>query len=253
MNIVWATLPYLLAIMMVMTGARPASAQEGPPPTPEPPARPSPARPFGDAFRDMRHLPTRDNLDWLVIGLGAAIAGHSADSRIAGNWPEQASPMFKPGSIIGGTPLQLGAAFGTYMIGRAANSPRATSVGGDLVRAQLLAELMTTGVKQATRRTRPDGSRFSFPSGHTSVTFASATVLQRHFGWKVGVPAYAVASYVAASRVEMRRHYLSDVAFGAALGILAGRTVTVGRGHKLVLAPMLTTRGRGAAFTWVGR
>ena len=75
--------------------------------------------------------------------------------------------------------------------------------------------------KQATRRSRPEGTGYSFPSGHTTVTFASATVLQRHFGWKVGLPAYAVASYVAASRVEMKRHYLSDVAFGAALGIVA--------------------------------
>ena len=72
---------------------------------------------------------------------------------------------------------------------------------------------------------------FSFPSGHSSVTFATATVLQRNFGWKAGVPAYALASYVAASRVQMKRHFFSDVAFGAAIGIVAGRTVTVGRGR----------------------
>ena len=85
------------------------------------------------------------------------------------------------------------------------------------------------------------------------MAFASATVLQRHFGWKVGVPAYAVASYVAASRVEVKHHYLSDVAFGAALGIVAGRTVPVGHGHRLVLTPMVTPDGAGAGFTWMGR
>jgi membrane-associated phospholipid phosphatase len=57
------------------------------------------------------------------------------------------------------------------------------------------------------------------------VTFASATVLQRHFGWK-GAIAYTAAAYVAASRLHENRHYLSDVVFGAAIGTVAGRTVT---------------------------
>src|SRR5262249_47177001 len=112
---------------------------------------------------------------------------------------------------------------------------------------------LTFGIKEATRRARPEGSGFSFPSGHTTVAFASATVLQRHFGWKVGIPAYGVATYVAASRVQMKRHYLSDVAFGAALGIVAGRTVTVGRGHQLMLTPLASTDGPGLGFTWMGR
>jgi hypothetical protein len=50
-------------------------------------------------------------------------------------------------------------------------------------------------------------------------------VLQRHFGWK-GALAYSVSAYVAASRLHENRHYLSDVIFGAAIGTVAGRTVT---------------------------
>ena len=84
------------------------------------------------------------------------------------------------------------------------------------------------------------------------MTFATATVLQQHFVWKVGVPAYAAAAYVAASRIQMKRHYASDVAFGAALGILAGRTVTMGR-TGWALAPMAAPGGAGAGFTWVGK
>ena len=57
-----------------------------------------------------------------------------------------------------------------------------------------MAEVLTLAVKAAVRRTRPEGAGFSFPSGHATITFASATVLQQHFGWKVGVPAYAVAA-----------------------------------------------------------
>jgi hypothetical protein len=66
---------------------------------------------------------------------------------------------------------------------------------------------------------------FSFPSGHSASSFATAAVLQRHFGWKVGVPAYVIAGYVATARVHDNRHYLSDVVFGAAMGIAGERTV----------------------------
>jgi membrane-associated phospholipid phosphatase len=86
------------------------------------------------------------------------------------------------------------------------------------------------------------------------VTFASATVLQRNFGWKAGVPAYAFATYVAASRVQEKRHFLSDVAFGAAIGIAAGRTVTIGRGgREFALGPVAVPGGGGLQFTWVGQ
>ena len=251
---------FLVAVVIVVTGAAPAFAQTVPSEdsgasaqSPTTSDRPSLLKPFADVVGDVRRLPTRDNLDWLTVGLAAALAGHPADARIARSWTESGSPTFKPGAIIGGTPLELGAAFATYAIGRATSSPRAMSLGGDLIRAQLLSELMTTAVKQTVRRTRPEGSGFSFPSGHTTVSFASATVLQRHFGWRIGIPAYAVASYVAASRVEMRRHYLSDVAFGAALGILAGRNVTVGPGHRFMLTPMMTPGGAGAGVTWIGK
>ena len=96
---------------------------------------------------------------------------------------------------------------------------------------------------------RPEGAGYSFPSGHAATAFASATVLQRRFGWKAGIPAYAVATYVAASRVDMQRHYLSDVVFGAAIGIVAGRTVTVG-GHEFEVGPMATgSGGAGIGFS----
>jgi membrane-associated phospholipid phosphatase len=237
-------------VIGLMTAAVPARAQTIASP---PPATPSLLMPFGEVLGDIRHLPTRNNLNWLAVGLAAALVAHPTDHRIARNWTETGSPSFKPGAIIGGTPFELGAAFATYAIGRATDNRRAMAVGSDLVRAQLLSELMASGLKQAVRRSRPEGTGFSFPSGHTTVSFASATVLQRHFGWKVGVPAYAVASYVAASRLEMRRHYLSDVAFGATLGILAGRTVTVGGGHHLMVTPIAGRNGGGVGLTWIGK
>jgi membrane-associated phospholipid phosphatase len=78
----------------------------------------------------------------------------------------------------------------------------------------------------AVRRERPDRGHLSFPSGHASTTFATATVLARHVDWRVSVPTLLVATYVASSRVHQHQHYLSDVVFGAALGVTAGRSIT---------------------------
>lgn len=212
--------------------------------------QPSLIKPFVDGVEDLLRVPSRDNAGWLLAGLGAAAAIHGADRGVSSGWVNYGHQAFKPGAVIGGTPFELGAAFATYAIGRSTHSPRFVELGSDLIRSQVMAELMTVGVKQAVRRARPDGTSFSFPSGHTAAAFASATVLQQHFGWKVGIPAYAVGAYVAASRVQMKRHYLSDVAFGAALGIVAGRTVTINRRHRMVLTPAVTPGGGGAILTW---
>lgn len=214
--------------------------------------RPSLVQPFVDALGDVRRLPSWRNITWLGAGLSAAAVSHPADGTVSRAFSSVRTDSFRPGAIIGATPAMLGGAFATYAAGRALHRPRAMSLGADLVRAQVLAELLTVGVKQSVRRSRPEGEGFSFPSGHTAVSFSTATVLHHHFGWKVGAVAYGVASYVAASRVQMRRHYLSDVAFGATVGIVAGRTVTVGR-HPLVLSPFATPGGGGVLLTWAGR
>jgi membrane-associated phospholipid phosphatase len=97
----------------------------------------------------------------------------------------------------------------------------------DLLRAQAISELLVEPLKFATHRQRPDGSNYqSFPSGHSAVTFAAATVIERHLGWKRAALGYAIATYIAASRLHDNVHYLSDVVFGAAVGTIAGRTVT---------------------------
>jgi membrane-associated phospholipid phosphatase len=157
------------------------------------------------------------------------------------------------GNIIGGKEFQFGSSLATYTLGRLTKNQRVTQVGSRLFRAQLVAQTVTGVIKHAAQRTRPDGTNLSFPSGHTSVSFASATVLHDEFGWKVGIPAYAIAGYVAAARIEARRHFLSDVAFGAAIGILAGRSITIGSGDKrFAVSPAASPGGAAVNFTWVG-
>jgi membrane-associated phospholipid phosphatase len=209
---------------------------------------------FRESARDFRALPSRSNL-WLT-GAGLASSGMflQADRRVSARlstlpWAED---TFGAAAMTGQFPLHLAAGFAAYGFGAANKAPRIALFGADLVRGQLLAQGTTQAIKFAVGRTRPDGTSHSFPSGHTSTMFATATVVQRHFGWKAGVPAYAAAAYVAAGRIQTKRHYLSDVAFGAALGVVAGRTVTVGRGKaKFSVAPMATPGGAGVSLTLV--
>jgi hypothetical protein len=50
-------------------------------------------------------------------------------------------------------------------------------------------------------------------------------VANHHYGWRVGVPAYVLASGIGLSRIESNRHHLSDVLAGATIGLIVGRTV----------------------------
>lgn len=74
------------------------------------------------------------------------------------------------------------------------------------------------------RRDRPDNRKSylpfpsSCPSGHASQAFATAGSLAYSYGWRVGVPAYAVASAIAIARVREERHWASDIVAGAFLG-----------------------------------
>ena len=246
-----ASAQYLMLTPTVVDDGAAKAAQEG-----SPAVKPSLVRPFSEAVGDFRRLPNRTNAEWLIAGVALAASAHHADTKVTRHFGSTDSASYRPGAIIGGLPFQLGTAFAAYAIGRSTNNSRVMSLGDDLIRAQVMAEVLTVGIKQGTRRSRPEGAGFSFPSGHTTAAFASATVIERHFGWKFGAPAYALATYVAASRVEMKRHYLSDVAFGAALGIVAGRTVTIGHDHKFALTPLASmsgSPGAAAGLTWVGR
>jgi membrane-associated phospholipid phosphatase len=95
----------------------------------------------------------------------------------------------------------------------------------DLLRAGVEVGALTLAMKEAVHRKRPTGVCCAFPSGHASSTFAAATILERHLGWLGAVPTYAIATYVATSRLHENVHYFSDVVAGATLGLIVGRTV----------------------------
>ena len=64
---------------------------------------------------------------------------------------------------------------------------------------------------------RPKGGGYSFPSGHTSLSFAGASYLHHRYGIKYGFPAYLIASSVGLSRVQGKYHHTRDIIGGAIL------------------------------------
>jgi membrane-associated phospholipid phosphatase len=209
-----------------------------------------------DLGQDFRHLPSLQTGIILGIGGGLATAVHGEDAEITKRWAASGmlDTVFEAGGTLGGVWVQLGGAVGTYALSRAIGNPRAALLGVDLVRGQIVNAVLTEGIKFAVDRQRPDGGHFSFPSGHTSSAFTTATVLERRFGLKVGIPAFAAAAFVGGSRLQANQHYLSDVAFGAAIGIVSGRSATVGHGSgTFAMSPLVAPATVGLAFTYRAR
>jgi len=243
---------------------------------PAPPSAPSPATTSGqnkvppvehtglatlvrDVYHDFAAFPLREST-WIILGVGGGLAlvAHPFDddvnARLASS--SSADKFWKPGHIIGGpvmyavpVALYIG---GRYIVPHATNDDQTNKwshLGLDLIRAEILTEAIVEGLKVSVQRTRPDGSNnLSFPSGHAASTFALASVLERHLGYRFAWPTVAIATYVATSRLHDNVHFLSDVVFGAAVGTAAGWTV-VGRHGRTNYAFNPTPVPGGMAFT----
>lgn len=105
---------------------------------------------------------------------------------------------------------------------------------------------VTYGLKHLVGEQRPDESDDnSFPSGHTSSSFAAAATLHKRYGWEVGLPAHAVAAFVGVARVKADKHFLHDVIAGAVIGEAAGWLLTGRKEDKVQWLPWGGTHGGG--------
>jgi len=191
--------------------------------------------------RDLWKFLSWDTALVLVAGGGAALIGHVWDDDLAGELETNVrlNNAMEPGHTYGSFAVQAAIGIGLYTGGRVAGKRGIAVTGADIMRAQILGQVYVQALKFTVQRERPDGSNsLSFPSGHSASAFATATVLQRHYGWKVGIPATIAAAYVATARVHDNKHYLSDVIFGGAIGVAAQRTVMLHAGrYGFTVAP----------------
>ena len=225
-----------------------------------------------DGHRSMGQLPRNlgrgligvfnaDNLGPLLVGGVAASTASffDADTKQAAVGHLAWSDTFE---TAGGPLYSTLFVAGMFTAGRFTGGPRFRAMTYDMLDAAVVNFTYTQILKVTVGRERPDGSdNQSFPSGHTSQAFAMASVAQHHYGWKIGVSAYALAGLMGASRIHEDKHWLSDVVAGAALGYIAGRTVVrvnsrplerlARGGATLSVSPIVSRHARGLQMSMV--
>ena len=125
-----------------------------------------------------------------------------------------------------------GASFGTLAIALIKNDKDLRHNAYEMLIATGINIAATGGLKTVFNRTRPSDkypndvfvltvSRdHSFPSGHTSMAFATATSLSLLYKkWYVVAPAYLWAGCVGYSRLYLGKHYPTDILGGAVVGV----------------------------------
>jgi len=124
---------------------------------------------------------------------------------------------------------------GPLIYGLASGNDAAKHQSYEIITGIVLSTVIMEGLKVSINRTRP-GDRYpdlifpagpahgqSFPSGHTSLAFATATELTIQYKkWYVAVPAFIWASSVGYSRMYLGKHYPSDILGGAMVGVGGG-------------------------------
>jgi hypothetical protein len=120
---------------------------------------------------------------------------------------------------------------------------------------------LTSNLKRIAGECRPGNAsdHSSFPSAHTSQAFFTATLLHEQYRQQspwISVGGYALATATGAMRMLNDRHWLSDVAAGAGIGILSAevawrvypwfqKRVTAPIAKKVMVLPMAGPRTAG--------
>jgi membrane-associated phospholipid phosphatase len=128
------------------------------------------------------------------------------------------------------SPISIAAPIVVFSLGLLAKNMDLRKKGFFLGEVLVVSTVFTIGMKYGIKRDRPfetypdiqkltSAGSPSFPSGHTSTAFATATSLTMAFPkWYVAAPAFLWAGAVGYSRMHLGVHYPSDVLVGALIG-----------------------------------
>lgn len=127
-------------------------------------------------------------------------------------------------------PISIAAPLVAFSLGLLTKNMDLRKKGFFLGEVLVVSTAFTFGMKYGVKRNRPyttypqiqkltSGGGPSFPSGHTSLAFATATSMTLAFPhWYVAAPAFLWAGAVGYSRMHLGVHYPSDVLMGALVG-----------------------------------
>ncbi|MBK9293119.1 MAG: phosphatase PAP2 family protein [Oligoflexia bacterium] len=192
---------------------------------------------FLDAF-------DKNGLIILAVGAGATLIAFNQDQAMHDSWVNY-QRMNRDASSFGdfwGTGIpEASIALGQLIFDNEKGIAHTESL--------LVSTLITYGLKYSSGRQRPESeNRLSFPSGHSQVSFVTATHLLFSYGWLYSVPAFGAAVVTGLSRLSDNAHWFSDVVAGAAIGVFFGRSAFK---HYTTITPYaLSGGGYGLALTY---
>jgi hypothetical protein len=172
----------------------------------------------------------------LAVGTAATVIAFNNDQAMKDAWVNnQRMPgnFSAVGDYYGQGYVEIGVAVGQLLF----------DTQNGIVTTEGLSEsfVILEGLKYGVGRTRPDNSdNLSFPSGHTTFSFAFASSMAAEYPWYIYVPAFAMGAYTGLSRLADNKHWLSDVVAGATLGTMFGRA---GYKHHFGISPLVINDG----------
>ena len=257
-----ALLTIIFCIAAVSVLAQSPSANKPSTPTASPAPSPSLEHRFlKNILRDQRAIWTSPfrmsgkDVTWLAplaLSTGVLIATDQGTASSLGNNDERLE-VSRAISYTGALYTTGGMAAAFYLIGRGRNNLRARETGLLGAEALLNGVIVTKALKAVTQRPRPledtgrgrffDGGG-AFPSGHAVSAWSFATIVAEEYRHRPFVrwSAYGLATAVSISRFTVRKHFLSDVLVGSAIGYGIGHYV-----YRTHHDPSLDSDGAGAA------
>lgn len=218
------------------------------------PTQENPEEGFGRRLRsDLANLIGRpahmSSDDWRHLGVGVAAVGGTAlldteiRSRVQRHRTSGKDDFANAIRPLGGWGALAGLSV-TWIAGHLSHNPKVQRTAEDGFEASILAAgLITPALKVAAGRARPVeelgaaylrpfSGHHSFPSGEATEAFAVASVVAAHTKsrWLQGT-FWGLAGLVGWERIELDRHWASDVVAGALIGAEVGRWV-VKRGTR---------------------
>ncbi len=258
-----------MAVALVLSGPLLAQA---PPPGAEPLSPPRAAPPTGAGETGLpsdASMATTGGADWgagLLVLASLALFDQPARAGIAelrGDWGDGLASFGRwYGDWHHTAPVLAG---GALLAGAVLDGGRGARRASALIVGVLAGSLGNEALNRAVGRSRPaeghgpwrfepfDGHA-SFASGHTAYAFAIAGAVDEVTeGWIPVAPLYVAAAVTGVSRLYHDRHWLSDVAAGALIGVWIGRRSTALAMRTLGLSN--GPAGAGAAQTggWLAR
>lgn len=173
-----------------------------------------------------------------VLLFAGSLSAQSIDFRMLKKVNEKELPKWDKGmkavsqSVFYVSPLSIG---GVFVYGALEEDETMIRNGYKSAISIGVSAILTSGLKYLVNRPRPfvtypndiiQRSRvgpFSFPSGHTSLAFATATAItlsSRNI--YLAIPSYVYAAFVAYSRMRLGLHFPSDILGGMVIGIGSG-------------------------------